>query len=257
MGFSVVIIGAGNVATHLAKNLWIAGFRILQVCSRTENSARTLADLLKTEWTTSVSDLISTADIYILALKDSAVVPFLENAQLQGKFLVHCSGSLSIDVFKNYTHHSGVLYPLQTFSKARDINFTEVPVFLESSSQVMKQKLDEMARKLTGKVYYADSNQRMVLHIAAVFVCNFVNHFFTIAGQILDENNLDFEDLRPLMEETLDKTKTLKPFDAQTGPAVRNDSNIIDKHIKVLEGRPDIQKLYRAISEHIYKFHQK
>lgn len=257
MGFSLVIIGAGNVATHLAKHLQIAGFELLQVFSRTENSARTLADMVNTGWTISVAEVIPTADIYILALKDSAIVPFLENAQLQGKFLVHCSGSLSIDVLKEFTHNAGVFYPLQTFSKARKINFKEVPVFLESTSYVMKQKLDEMARKLTSKIYYADSHQRMILHIAAVFTCNFVNHFYTIAARILEENNLDFEYLRPLMEETLDKTKILKPFEAQTGPAVRNDSNIIDKHIKVLADYPDIQKIYSMISEHIYKLHQK
>lgn len=257
MGFSVVFIGAGNVATHLSKRLNEAGFPILQVFSRTENSARILADMVNAGWTTNVAELIPNADIYILALKDSVLVPFLENAQLRGKFLIHCSGSLSIDILKDFTPHAGVFYPLQTFSESRKINFTEVPVFLEFSSKVMKQRLDAIARKLTKKVYYVDSHQRMILHIAAVFTCNFVNHFYTVAQQILIENNLDFEYLRPILEETLDKTKILNPFDAQTGPAVRNDSNIIDKHIKMLADHPDIQKIYSMISEHIYKLHQK
>lgn len=257
MGFSVVMIGAGNVATHLVNHLHIAGFSILQVFSRTENAAQSLADMVNAGWTTNVAELVPTADIYILALKDSAIVPFLENAQLQGKFLIHCSGSLSIDVLKEFSHHAGVFYPLQTFSKARNIDFKEVPVFLESTSLFMKERLDELARKLTSKIYFANSRQRLILHIAAVFSCNFVNHFYTIAEQILDENNFGFEILRPLMEETLDKIKTLKPFDAQTGPAVRNDSNIIDKHIKILADHPEIQKIYSMVSEHIYKLHQK
>jgi predicted short-subunit dehydrogenase-like oxidoreductase (DUF2520 family) len=257
MGFSVVMIGAGNVATHLSKRLNETGIRILQVFSRTEKSARTLAERVNAEWITNIEMIHTSADIYILALKDSAIVSFLENSQLQGKMLVHCSGTLSIDVLKDYSPYAGVLYPLQTFSKARDIDFSEVPLFLEYSTSEVEKVLDKMARMLTSRIYYANSHQRMILHIAAVFSCNFVNHFYAIAEQILNENNLDFEYLLPLMQETLDKTKILKPFDAQTGPAVRNDLNITDRHIRLLSGHPEIQNLYSLISEHIYKLHQK
>lgn len=257
MGFSVVMIGAGNVATHLSKRIYETGTRILQVFSRTEDSASALAKQVSANWTTNSAEIYSSADLYILALNDSSIGSFLESSQLKGKMLVHCSGSLSIDVLKGYSDNVGVIYPLQTFSKARDIDFSEVPLFLEFSTSEAEKVLDKMARMLTRRIYYVNSLQRMILHIAAVFSCNFVNHFYAISEQILNENNLDFEYLRPLMQETLDKTKIMKPYDAQTGPALRNDLNVIDKHIKELVDYPDIQMMYNLISEHIYKLHQK
>ncbi len=257
MSFSVVMIGAGNVAWHLTKRLVVTGFNIVQVYSRTEKSARELAQLLKTNWTNRLEEIDRNADMYFIALKDDAVTGFLKNAGLTGKILVHCSGSLSIDIFADYTAKSGVFYPLQTFSKARSINFREIPVFIEGSTDDLTSMLFEIGAKVAGNVQYANSHQRLILHIAAVFSGNFVNHLYSIAAGILEENQLSYEVLYPLMKETLHKAFELHPFISQTGPAVRNDKGITGRHKKELENNHELLKIYTILSEHIYTLHKK
>jgi predicted short-subunit dehydrogenase-like oxidoreductase (DUF2520 family) len=257
MSLSVVMIGAGNVAVHLSKHFAGCGFEIVQVFSRTEFSAAELALQTGSAWTTWAGSIFPDADLYFIALKDSVVDEFLRKADLKDKLLVHCSGSLSLDCLTKYSSEAGVFYPLQTFSKVREVDFSEIPVFIEGSSERVLQLLTDMAGRLTGRVYFADSRQRMVLHISAVFACNFVNHFYAIASHLLGENQLSFEYLRPLMQETLDKTLALSPYNAQTGPALRFDTNILDKHMEALSGDPAVQKIYALVSEHIYKLHQK
>lgn len=257
MSLSVVMIGAGNVAVHFSKHFARCGFKILQVFSRTESSAAELAVLTGSAWTTSAGMILPDADLYFIALKDSVVDEFLRNADLKDKLLVHCSGSLSMDCLTKYSPEAGVLYPLQTFSKAREVDFSDIPVFIESSSERVLKLLTELAGRLTSRVYFADSHQRLVLHISAIFACNFVNHLYAIAAHLLEDNQLRFDYLRPLMQETLDKTRTLSPFQAQTGPAIRFDTNILEKHIAALSEDQAVQKIYALISEHIYKLHQK
>lgn len=251
------MIGAGNVAVHLSKQFIRCGFDIVQVFSRTESSAAELALLTNSAWTTSARRIFPDADLYFIALKDSVVDGFLQKADLKDKLLVHCSGSLSLDCLTKYSSETGVFYPLQTFSKEREVNFSDIPVFIESSSERVLQLLKDMAGRLTSRVYLADSHQRMVLHISAVFACNFVNHFYAISAQLLEESRLSFDYLRPLMQETLDKTLTMSPFMAQTGPAIRFDTNILEKHMAALSEDQEVQKIYALISEHIYKLHQK
>jgi predicted short-subunit dehydrogenase-like oxidoreductase (DUF2520 family) len=257
MSLSVVMIGAGNVAVHLSKHFSGCGYEIVQVFSRTESAASELARHIGSAWTTSAGNIFPDADLYFIAIKDSVVDEFLRKADLKDKVLVHCSGSLSLDCLTKYSPAAGVFYPLQTFSKAREVNFLDIPVFIESSTDRVLQLLTELAGRLTPKVYFADSHQRMLLHISAVFACNFVNHFYAIAAHLMEDNQLRFDYLRPLMQETLDKTMTLSPFNAQTGPALRFDTNVLDKHIEALSGDPSIQEIYALVSEHIYKLHQK
>lgn len=257
MSFSVVMIGAGNVAWHLTKRLDETGFKIVQVYSRTEKSARELAQPLKTNWTNHIEEIDRNADVYFIALKDDAITGFLKNAGLTGKILVHCSGSLPIGIFADYTATSGVFYPLQTFSKARNINFGEIPVFIEGSTDDSIRMLFEIGVKVAGNVQYANSHQRLILHIAAVFSCNFVNHMYAIAAGILEANQLSYEVLHPLMKETLFKAFELHPFNAQTGPAVRNDKSITERHKKELENKHELLKIYTILSEHIYTLHKK
>lgn len=257
MSFTFVMIGAGNLATHLTRRLDDCGLSLQQVFSRTEQSARTLAENYDVPWIVVPDAIYPDADLYFICLKDSAVQPFLDITNLKGKFLIHCSGGLSLDVLTAFTPNAGVLYPLQTFSKNRDINFWEVPVFLEFSSTHAREVLMEIAGKISNKVFFANGRQRTILHVAAVFSCNFVNHFYSIAEILLQENNIDCRYLHPLMKETLNKALMLKPFDAQTGPAVRNDQQVLEKHLDELEGHPELQSIYVMISEHIYKSHQK
>lgn len=256
MSFTFVMIGAGNLAFHLTKRLVDCGFQLKQVFSRTDESAKALAETCDAPWTSFHNCIFTDADIYFICLTDSAVQPFLESANLKNKFLIHCSGGISIDVLCAYTPDAGVLYPLQTFSKSRFVDFREVPLFLEFSSAPIRDVLLEIAGRLSNSVFFATGRQRSLLHLAAVFSCNFVNHLYSIADLLLEENNMDFEYLHPLVKETLNKAIMMKPFDAQTGPAVRNDQIVMDKHLDLLKGRPDLQSLYIKISDHINNSHQ-
>jgi len=247
----IVFIGAGNVANHLAKALSQRGFEICQIFSRTEASAKSLAEKINTAYTTHLNQLQRDADVYLYAVSDSALPELIEAVHLPDALHVHTSGSTSIDVFKN-AEHCGVLYPLQTFSKNKELNFAEIPVFIEAGSETAKDKIYEIARSLTSKLYFMDSEGRRKLHLSAVFACNFVNHLYEIAGELIQETGLDMQVLRPLIEETAEKIKTLSPREAQTGPAARNDRNIMAEHAKLLKDKRQLAALYELISNDIY-----
>jgi predicted short-subunit dehydrogenase-like oxidoreductase (DUF2520 family) len=257
MGLRCVLIGAGNLAFHLGGELCRNGIPIVQVYSRTVESAKKLAEKFNSQ-STNIPEMISSdADIYIVALKDSVVEKILQRVIVGNKLIVHCSGSLPMDVLKPYSENYGVLYPLQTFSKKREIDFAETPVFIEANLDLNLATIKGIAEKLSKDVRNANSEQRLYLHIAAVFACNFVNHLYAIACSILEEKGIDFEVLRPLIMETAEKIKDLPPKEAQTGPAVRFDKAIIEKHIKYLSDKPDLSDLYKTISKSIFEFHKK
>ncbi|MFZ5430550.1 MAG: Rossmann-like and DUF2520 domain-containing protein [Bacteroidota bacterium] len=257
MSFSFVFIGAGNLATHLAPALAGAGFGIRQVYSRTVASAESLAMRTGSSWTCSVPEIDTDADIYVVALKDSAVTEVLSQLNLCDKMIILCSGSLPISLLNDFSPRHGVLYPLQTFSRDRPVDFNRIPIFVEGSSRETEDQILSIAGTLSGKVFLADSVGRRKLHIAAVFSCNFVNYLYNVAADLLKNSGLEFEHLVPLIMETADKIRVMDPFDAQTGPAVRYDHNIINAHLEVLDNLPEIRNLYAVISEHIYKLHQK
>lgn len=257
MSFSVVFIGAGNLASHLAVNLFHCGYRILQVYSRTEYSAKMLAGTVNASWTCDTGGIRQDADIYFTVLKDSVLREVLSGVDMGSKMVVHCSGSLPMDVLKEFTHMYGVFYPLQTFTRGEPVDFKQIPVFIESSSVEVSRILQSIAGSLHAVVHYADSRQRLALHMAAVFACNFVNHFYTVASSVLEQHQLDFNHIHPLMKETLRKALSMHPFEAQTGPAMRYDTNIISRHLEELSGDPDLSRIYVMVSQHIYKLHQK
>lgn len=256
MSHRFVFIGAGNLATHLSAEFQKKGFRIEQIYSRTEKSAKALAQKLQTKYTTIVQEIIRDADIYVVVLKDSVYEDVLPHLNIKNKFLVHCSGSMPLSSLQKYSSNIGVFYPLQTFSKNRKVNFSEIPVFIEANSPENEKKLTELAGKISGRVLVVNSEKRLNLHISAVFACNFVNHFYTIAGEVLKSKEIPFEVLKPLIQETAFKVQEMMPAAAQTGPAVRFDENIISKHLEELEIFPQFRKLYKNVSESIYKFHQ-
>lgn len=253
----VCFIGAGNLATHLAKNLNNSGFAIIQVYSRTKKSAKMLADQLGAGFTVNCDKITDKADIYFVALKDAAVQAVLRHIQLQNKLTVHVSGSLPLRALEPYSENIGVLYPLQTFSKNRALNFAEIPVFIEANSVKNEKILKEIAKTISPKVSVLDSEKRKSLHIAAVFACNFVNHFYSLASEFLAVKEIPFEVLHPLIEETARKATEMPPHEAQTGPAVRYDENIINEQLKQLETFPELKALYNSISRSIFEHHQK
>lgn len=250
----IVLIGAGNVATHLGPALLKAGCDILQVYSRTETSALTLANLLGTSYSTSLEEVRNDADIYIVALKDSALQELV--AQIvkgrEDALFVHTAGSMPMQLWEGYAKRYGVFYPMQTFSRQREVDWSEVPVFVEGSDVKELEMLKELAGKCTPKVYEASSEQRKHLHIAAVFACNFSNHMYALCDYLLAQQGIPFEVMLPLIDETARKVHVLPPQKAQTGPAIRYDKNVIDRHLTMLKQEPRLCELYEKISKSIY-----
>jgi predicted short-subunit dehydrogenase-like oxidoreductase (DUF2520 family) len=254
----VVIIGAGNLATQLALALTGKGIQVKQVFSRTLDSAMELAQKVNADFTNDLSCLITNADLYIISVKDSAIKEVLQNLSLdKNSLIVHTAGSISIDVLSTYTNNFGVFYPLQTFSKSREADFSMIPICIEANNSTSLKKLHELAEMLSNSIQSVDSDQRKTLHLAAVFVNNFVNHLYVIGSEILQDSKLDFNLLKPLILETASKVESMPPIEAQTGPALRNDQSVIIEQLNQLQDFPEFQNIYSNLTDSIYHIHQK
>lgn len=249
----IVMLGAGNVATHLSKVLQHKGFTIVQVYSRSAGTAKQLSDQLKVGFTCRYEDIYKGADIYIYALKDSALESMISNINQPDAVHVHTAGSVSVNVFRNKAKKYGVIYPLQTFSKTKELNFREIPLFVEGNNLSTTRYLINIANQLSDHCYILDSDQRKKVHLSAVFACNFTNLMYRIANELIEDTGLPFDILKPLITETAGKVMHLLPGQAQTGPAVRYDINIISEHIKMLQDRPELAKVYKDLSDLIYQ----
>lgn len=249
----VVMIGAGRVASHLAPALHAHGVQFVQVYSRTLASAQSLAEQIGAEAIDSVASLCSDADCYLVSLTDEALVT-LASRLVEGReqaLWVHTAGSVPMQLFEGKAARYGVIYPMQTFSKGVAVDFPSLSVFVEGSSSEALQQLWQLASLLTTHVHKADSSQRKALHVAAVMACNFVNYCYSMAQRWLEQQGLPFESMLPLIDETARKVHELKPTQAQTGPAVRGDRRIIDEHLQLLRSAPELQTVYRLLSERI------
>lgn len=252
----VVLVGAGNVATQMGMALCGAGYEIVQVFSRTEVSAGTLAQILQCPYTTDLNGIVRDADLYIVAVKDLAlekVAHAVAHCCPEALF-VHTAGSMPIDVWKGKALHYGVLYPMQTFSKQRKVDFSMVPFFVEGSGREEIGILKLLAEQIGGKVYEATSEQRRCLHVAAVFSCNFTNHMYAVAHHLLEAHGLPFDVMLPLIDETARKVHVLSPVEAQTGPACRDDGNVMRRHLEMLADEPQLAVLYQEISGNIRRY---
>ncbi|WP_372751308.1 Rossmann-like and DUF2520 domain-containing protein [Labilibaculum sp.] len=253
----IVILGAGNLATQLTCTLHESELEIVQVFSRTEKSAKELANRFNSAFTTKLEELVQDADLYIFALSDKALLPVLESISIPKGRFVHTAGSIPMDVFHGHTNKFGVFYPLQTFSKNRRVSFQKIPICIEANNEELQEDLKELAGRISTSQYLVSSDQRKQLHLAAVFTCNFANHMYSIGQKLLEDKGLDFDLLKPLIQETAEKVSELDPVSAQTGPAVRFDEETMSSHEKALKATPDFQKLYRFVSESIFKMHNK
>ncbi len=244
----VVILGSGNVATHLA--ICLNEFcDIIQVFSRNISNANKLAGQLRCATAIcDTSDIASDADIYIVSVSDDAIKNIVEKTTSQGLWL-HTSGSTPIGIFKGLKKSYGVLYPLQTFSRNTTINMSEVPLFIEGDSNKTTNAINEFAKKISTKTYIAASENRQQLHIAAVFACNFANHLWAISDEILKQSGYNFSVLIPLLRTTLEKAETISPEEGQTGPARRGDQCIINSHISMLDNHK--AEIYKILSKSI------
>ena len=249
----IVCIGSGNLATNLTLAWKEAGILVEQVFSRTEANARALAERLGCAWTSSTGEIINDADLYLFSLKDSALETVASRLPKNNGLWVHTAGSMPLSVFEPFTTRRGVIYPLQTFSKSRRVNLDNVPFFLEANLEEDKAILEQLARAVSRDVRFLPSEKRCHLHLAAVFACNFVNHIYALADDILREEEIPFEVLLPLIDETAAKVHRLTPREAQTGPAIRYDENVINKHLAMLDKMPELKALYETLSRSIYK----
>jgi len=255
---NIVIIGAGNLATQLALALHERGIRVKQIYSRSTDSARELAEKVSAAYTTDLTSLQPDADIYLLAVKDSAIPEVIENLKIgENSLLVHTAGTVPMQMLEGFSLHYGVFYPLQTFSKSRRVSFSDIPICIEANHPANLVKLEELGKKLSETVTQINSDERKVLHLAAVFTNNFVNHFYAIGAELLQEKKLDFELLKPLIRETAAKIEYLHPLDAQTGPAKRNDKSTASEHLKMLEDKPEYRKIYSFVADSIFQLQQK
>ena len=249
----IVIIGSGNLATQLSLALKDAGQEIVQIFSRTEAHAQVLAEQIGCPYTTSVDAILCDADIYILSVKDDALsmlVSAVCHSRQQGLFL-HTAGSMPMDLFKGHALQYGVLYPMQTFSKTRRVNFREIPCFIEASSPSALAIIRTLAESISDHVVDCDSEKRKKMHLAAVLACNLTNHCYRLAERVLEAEQIDFRLFLPLIEETARKVRTLSPKDAQTGPMVRYDQNVMQMQMAML---PDdrTREIYRLMAESIH-----
>ncbi len=263
-----IFIGAGNVAWHLASLFsQKQDIKITHIWSRNRENAETLKQKLNDkniEISHSVEQLDfskTDADLAILSIADGAFESVLSKLILpKNCILTHTSGAQPMEMLKLANQSSisniGVFYPLQTFSKAKEVDFASIPFCIEASNKEIEEKLTSLAKQFSEKVFQVSSKDRSILHVAAVFACNFSNYLWTISEQILKEKNLPFDMLKPLLEETLQKALEINPSNAQTGPAVRNDKKVIEKHLEMIEEmnlNSNFTQIYKLMTESIQK----
>lgn len=251
---TITFIGAGNVATHLAKAFFSKGFTISQIYSKSLTNATSLAQEINAEACNNLSEINDKNHIYIVCVNDDAITEVLNQLKFKNKLIVHTSGSVNMEVFEKANFSSfGIFYPLQTFSKSKTVNIKEVPFCIEANSKENETLLLDLAKVLSANVQLINSEQRKQLHLAAVFACNFSNHMYAIADKLLTQNNLDLNLLKPLITETANKIKDNPPKAMQTGPAKRKDTTIIENQLQLLADSKDYQDIYKLITENIIK----
>jgi len=238
----ITLIGSGNVAQHLIKAFDKSeAIEIAQVFSRKKE---TLASLVEFDKIVDDFQDLKEADLYIIAVTDNAISEVSKQLPFINQLVVHTSGTASIETLDD-KNRKGVFYPLQTFSKNKEIDFSVIPLCLEAENTFDFRVLETVGKSISNSVFAINSEQRKSLHVAAVFVNNFTNHLYQIGQEICEENKVPFEILKPLIQETADKINTLNPTDAQTGPAKRNDSTTIEAHLDYLtdENQKNIYKI--------------
>jgi len=250
----VVIIGSGNVATVLGKKILSAGHEITQVVGRNIKNVTTLSSTLNSASCYNMLNINTSSDIYIISVSDSSITGVAEQLILNDKLVVHTAAAVSKDVLANSSLNYGVLYPLQTLKKEAAA-IPPIPVLVDGSNEEVKRILFDFARQWADPVGFATDEERLKLHVGAVIVSNFTNYLFTVANEYFEHEELDFNLLKPLIEETIVRIEKNKPSAVQTGPAVRNDLGTIRKHEQLLENYPLFKNLYYVISNSIIEYY--
>ena len=252
----IVIVGSGNVGYHIGQRLHQSGFNIRQVFSQTVEHGKSLADKIKCSFTTDLSKVISDADVYLLCVKDDVMTEVVDALKIKDKIVLHTAGSVQRHISNRTDIHQGVLYPLQSFNRDMEVDWNNVPVFVDGDNDETIAAATQIGKALSNNVQHANDEQRMNIHIAAVFANNFSNHCMAIGQRLLEQHGYDFDVLKPLIETTFKRLYTTKPFDVQTGPAIRSDVSTVDKHLKALEQEQNWKELYLKLSDDIKKLHK-
>ncbi|MDR3272271.1 MAG: DUF2520 domain-containing protein [Flavobacteriaceae bacterium] len=251
MAKKVVILGAGNVAFHLTKALLENTVNVVQIFNRTLEKAENLANNYNIRFTNQISE-IEQADLYIICASDRAISEISYYIPFEDCLVVHTSGSMPVSVLKG-KYRKGVFYPLQTFSKKRMIEYGDIPFLVEAENADDEQLLVKLSERISKEVHVVDSEKRLKIHMAAIWAGNFTNHMYFIGNEVCKQQNLPFDILRPLIKETCAKVMDgMLPYDAQTGPAKRKDTLVIDKHLALLENSKYLQ-VYKTITDSIIK----
>jgi|YelNatPaOPRAMG01_1025707.scaffolds.fasta_scaffold02520_25 predicted short-subunit dehydrogenase-like oxidoreductase (DUF2520 family) len=248
---NIVLIGAGNLGWHLASHLAEADLTIRQIVSKTPEHARKLGQLVNASFTINMEEIEPDADFYIYAVPDDQLPSVIKQNPVKTGIHCHTAGSLPIQLFENQVENYGIFYPLQTFSKQKQIEFYNIPILLEANNKKTLLALQKLAAHLTNNTLLTTFQQRQALHLAAVFACNFSNNLYAIAEQMMNKVNLSFDLLIPLIHETVEKAVQLHPLQAQTGPASRNDQKVIETHLTLLQHDERLQTLYRLFTDNI------
>jgi len=248
----IVIIGSGNVATRFALEFKKVNIKILQIISRNKNSGQNLAKKVQALFSTNFDDLIK-SDLILICVNDDNIKLIVK--KLPNLPMVHTSGNKSMSILDNRSN-CGVIYPLQTLNKDDDVNFKTTPICIESNNSVFENDIFLLCRKISNKVCYLNSEKRKYLHLSAVIASNFSNFCYHIAKKQLDDKNIDFELIKPLILETANKIFYTQPESSQTGPAARGDKRVIKEHLEMLKD-DNYKKIYKLLSESILKAYGK
>ena len=254
--YNISFAGAGKVAGSLCRELFHTGFRIDKIVSESESGGKFLAGACNAVWSDNLIFPDSTS-VIIVAVPDHRLKKVLRDIRCSsGALVVHTAGSMGLDIFPENIIHKGIFYPLQTFSKNRIVNFTGLPFLLESSDEESSLILNTLVESVSGKAYSVDTDHRRMLHLAAVFVSNFINHMLTVGKDVVLKAGFPFEIMAPLINETISKALDAGPENSQTGPAVRNDQNTIEKHLELLSFSPELQKIYSDMTQAIIEYYK-
>ena len=245
----IVLVGSGNLATQTALALSEAGNPPVQVWSRNAEHAERLASMLPGATATDRTDL------YLLAVSDHALESVAATLPPTSGIWAHTAGSMPMDTLRPYHAQIGVFYPLQTFSRERRVDYSSIPIYIEGNDESVVRLLESVARLISRNVLRCTSEQRLYLHLAAVFACNFTNHLYALSEQMLAAHGLPPRSLAPLIAETAAKVQEMSATEAQTGPAKRDDTNTLQKHLGLLNPYPDWQEIYRILSDSIRKMY--
>ncbi len=247
----IVIIGSGNVAYHLAKAFTQNNIEVSQIFGRNEVELNKISEELNIPYSTKE---LADADLYLISVSDSSVEQVSELIKKEDALVAHTSGSLPMEILKG-NYRKANFYPLQTFSKTKNLNYSKIPFFIEAENQIDEKSLFELASLISDNVETSDYEKRKYIHLTAVFACNFVNHLFARAKEISDSQDLDFNYFIPLIDETVEKIHHLEPKLAQTGPAVRGDERVLKLHEELITNDEHL-KIYQLMNESIQKMYQ-